>query len=121
MEILLSPDISSFDEKIQPLLKLISREIGKQKKRLGGDFAVAHAVVSRKSRDMCRELIGPDVTFIVMNLTKSCQKKRLEQRHGSGMGDDFPETLNKMFDAFEPAGDDEEGALNVMVDEDMSP
>ena len=47
MEILLSPDISSFDEKIQPLLKLISREIGKQKKRLGGNFAVAHAVVSR--------------------------------------------------------------------------
>ena len=75
----------------------------------------------RKSRDMCRELIGPDVTFIVMNLTKSCQKKRLEHRHGDGMGDDFPETLNKMFDAFEPAGEDEEGAHNVMVDEDMSP
>ena len=42
-----SSDGSSFDEKHQPLLKLISREIGKQKKRLGGDFAVAHAVVSR--------------------------------------------------------------------------
>ena len=47
MELLMSSDVSSFDEKIQPLLKLISREIVKQKKRLGGDFAVAHAVVSR--------------------------------------------------------------------------
>ena len=40
-------DLASFDEKMQPLLKLMSREIVKQKKRLGGDFAVAHAVVSR--------------------------------------------------------------------------
>ena len=39
--------VDTFDESIQPLLKLMSREILKQKKRLGGDIAVAHAVVSR--------------------------------------------------------------------------
>ena len=39
--------VDGFDEGMQPLLKLMSREILKQKKRLGGDFAVAHAVVSR--------------------------------------------------------------------------
>ena len=39
--------VDGFDEGMQPLLKLMSREIMKQKKRLGGDFAVAHAVVSR--------------------------------------------------------------------------
>ena len=32
------------------------REVTRQKKRLGGDFAVAHLVMSRKSRDLCRDL-----------------------------------------------------------------
>ena len=36
-----------FDDKMKPLLKIISKEIVKQRKRLGGDFAVAQAVVSR--------------------------------------------------------------------------
>ena len=31
------------------MLKIIGREIAKQQKRLGGDFAVAYAVVSRES------------------------------------------------------------------------
>ena len=34
----------------------ICREVTRQKKRLGGDFAVAHLVMSRKSRDLCRDL-----------------------------------------------------------------
>ena len=40
-------EIDTFDEKVRPMLKIMCREIAKQKKRLGGDFAVAHAVVSR--------------------------------------------------------------------------
>ena len=31
----------------RPVLRIISREVSKQKKRLGGDFAVAHAVSTR--------------------------------------------------------------------------
>ena len=44
---LIRGEFDGFDDGMQPLLKLMSREIIKQKKRLGGDFAVAHAVVSR--------------------------------------------------------------------------
>ena len=39
--------VDGFDDGMQEFLKLMSREVIKQKKRLGGDFAVAHAVVSR--------------------------------------------------------------------------
>ena len=39
--------IDTFDEKVRPLLKIMCREIAKQQKRLGGNMAVAHAVVSR--------------------------------------------------------------------------
>ena len=41
-------EVEGLDEKCFPLWKIISQEIGKQKKRLGGDFAVAQAVISRK-------------------------------------------------------------------------
>ena len=70
----------------------------------------------RKSRDLCRSIIGPDVTFIVLSLTKSCQMKRLAGREGGG-GEAL---FEKMLDLYEPAGEDEEGAVNVMISEDMS-
>ena len=40
-------EVSDFDKKMRPLLKIMCGEVAKQKRRLGGDFAVAHAVVSR--------------------------------------------------------------------------
>ena len=45
---LMKGEVDGFDDGMQPLLKMMSREIKRQKKRLGGDFAVAHAVVSRQ-------------------------------------------------------------------------
>ena len=44
---MMNGDIDKFDEKVRPLLNIMCREIAKQKKRLGGDMAVAHAIVSR--------------------------------------------------------------------------
>ena len=52
-----------------------------------------------------------------MNLTKSCIKKRLAGRHGEGGN---AERLTKMYDMYEPAGEDEEGAHNITITEDMS-
>ena len=72
----------------------------------------------RGGRQLCRDILGPDAYFIVMNLTKSCQKKRIEARHGSG---DMHTMLTKIFDLYEPAGEDEEGAYNVTITEDMTP
>ena len=55
-----------------------------------------------------------------MNLTKGCQEKRVRERHGDSAGGEFGSALAKMFDMYEPAGEDEEGACNVAVTEDMS-
>ena len=57
-----------------------------------------------------------------MNLTKSCQKKRIEARHGTDDSSGGIHTmLTKIFDLYEPAGEDEEGAYNVTITEDMTP
>ena len=51
MEEMWKGKIDTFDEKMRPLLKIMCREIAKQQKRLGGNMAVAHAVVSRWVRN----------------------------------------------------------------------
>ena len=79
-------------------------------------------MVDRTNRDLCREILGREnVFFVVMDLTKACQRRRLEARHGGGGGQEWAGVLGKMFDLFEPAGEDEEGACNVTVTEDMTP
>ena len=103
------------DSMFKPLLKIMCREVAKQHKRLGGDFAVAHLVLSRKSRDLCRAAC-PNVVFITLALTESCQQKRLEGRHAGQNADPF----KKLFQDFEPAGDEEENAYNVTISEDMT-
>ena len=58
--------------------------------------------------------------FIVLNMTKSCQEKRIEARHGGKANEGIERMLTKIFDIYEPAGEDEEGAHNVTITEDMS-
>ena len=47
MESMMAGDVDGFDDKMRPLLRIMCAEVARQKRRLGGDFAVAHAVVSR--------------------------------------------------------------------------
>ena len=56
-------------EKFKPFFSLISKNIGIQKARVGGNFAIAQAVQSRDQREHIRKTL-PDVVFIVMSLTK---------------------------------------------------
>ena len=63
-------------------------------------------------------LKGHDVVFIVLNLTKVCQEKRLEKRQGGG---GRTEALKKMYGLYEPAGEDEANCFNVAISEDTSP
>lgn len=104
------------DEKMKPFYKVMAEDITRQKERLGGTFAVAHAVAKRKSRDFLRQLIGPDLIFIVLDLTPECLMDRLKARHGEASSDVY----NHVLEIYEPAAEDEENALNVAVDSTMS-
>ena len=106
------------DETFQDMLPLLTEHVKQQRKRLGGDWSLAHALFSRAQREQAVELLDGDVVFIVLNMTQECQSKRLAQRHGdTGLNLDF---LDKMFKLYEPAGEDEKNAFNVTVTEDMS-
>lgn len=107
----------------------MARDIKRQKQRIGGgDWAVAQAVMSRYQRDQLKEKLGPDLVFIVLNMTQSCQEKRIKARHGIDDNDnDSPafdmikKMMTKMFDLYQPAGHDEANAYNVDIDEFMTP
>ena len=99
----------------------IANDILKQRQRIGGDWSIAFAVFSRKQRDIIRKILGPDVIFIVLNLTKDCTKKRLASRHGDGdVADKITNMLLEFHKFYEKAGEDEENAFNIMIEEDMN-
>ena len=104
-----------------PMLRMMCREVAGQKRRLGGDFAVAWLLLSRRMRDIAREAC-PDSVFVTLSMTEECLMKRVAARHpevvAAGMG--MPPPLAKVVSEYEPAGDDEENAYNIVVTEDMT-
>ena len=78
MQVSLTNGGKDWDKITAPLYKAMSDDIKKQKKRLGGDFAIAHAVNTRVGRDLIRKEMGDDVVFIVLNLTPACQEARIK-------------------------------------------
>ena len=63
-----------FFERSKPLYKRLIENVVKQKERLGGTFAVAHAIPIRKTREYMSEIAGADLIFIVMIITEMFTK-----------------------------------------------
>ena len=88
---------------------------------MGGDFAVAFAVSDRNSRDFVRAEMGPELVFLVLNLTKKCQAQRIEARHPGEDNKGVRDMLIQMHEHFAPAGEDEPNTFNIEIDETMTP
>ena len=105
---------------LQPMYDHMAADISKQNKRLGGKMAVAQAIYSRKQREAMGKIIGPECVFVVLNMSRECQKKRIIARHGEDMHENALAFLIKMAEMYEPAGEDEENAYNIEITEDMN-
>ena len=49
-EVFGAENFEGFDEAMRPLYTVMTKHVSLMKKKLGGDFAVAHAVATRTSR-----------------------------------------------------------------------
>ena len=78
-----SGDSEELKEKCLPMLHEMALDIERQHKRLGGNFAIAQAVFNRNQRDQIKKYLGPNLNFIVLNVSRECQSKRVLNRHGS--------------------------------------
>jgi len=107
-------------KKLFDLYTIMANDIAKERKRMGGDWAVAQAVPTRVLRDHIRTKLGPDLLFVVLHMTKEDQEKWIRARHGEaseGMND----YLSKAYDIYEPAAEDEPNTLGIRVTPEMTP
>ena len=58
--------------------------------------------------------------FVTLSLTEECLLKRVAARHPEVAGMGIPPPLARVISEYEPAGDDEENAYDVVVTEGMT-
>jgi gluconate kinase len=106
--------------KLLATYSMMAKDIAKERKRLGGDWAVAQALPTRALRDHMRKELGQDLIFVVLHMSKQHQEERIKARHGEEAGG-LNYYLLEAYKIYEPAAEDEPNALNVMVSPGMTP
>ena len=59
----------------------MAQDIGAEKKRIGGDFAVATVIITKEIRDKMREWLGPDLIFVHLEMSQEDRRARVLGRH----------------------------------------
>ena len=59
----------------------MAADIGSEKKRIGGDFAIAHVILFKEIRDKMREWLGPDLIFVQLEMSPEDRRARVLDRH----------------------------------------
>ena len=95
------------------------KDIINEQKRIGGDFAIAQAVPTREIREYCKTKFGDNFLFVVLHMSKEDQLGRIKARHGEDCSM-MVDMLTKIYDLYEPAGDDEKNAIHCLITKDMS-
>ena len=62
--------------------EILCDDIRRERERIGGDWAVAMVVHTRRMRDFFRSRLGPDLTFVVLDMDWEDVVERLRSRHG---------------------------------------
>ena len=106
-------------EKVCEFYRAMCKDIVNEQKRIGGDFAVAQAVPTRKFRDFIRTQCGDNFIFVVLHMSKEDQLARIRGRHGEE-GGALNDMLTNVYDLYEPAADDEKNALHCLITKDMT-
>ena len=105
-------------EKAAKFFIFMCKDIAREQKRIGGDFAIAHAVPTREFRDHIKDQLGEKIFFAVLHMNKEDQFARLKARHGEEF--EASEMMSKMYDLYEPAADDEHNAIHVLITKEMT-
>ena len=103
--------------------KYMSECVSYERRRIGGDWAVAQAVPTRRLRDVIRKNLGKDkVVFILIGLEPEATRKRLNIRHGeSEEGLALTDFCMKVNNFYELKAADEHDTYDVIVTNDMTP
>ena len=106
-------------EKLCNLYSMMAKDITKERKRLGGNWAVSNAVPTRKLRDHLRAKLGSKLIFVVIDMTKADYEAMVKKKHGEEAGTIIGYLL-KAYKVYEPARKDEPNTLDVKVTREMN-
>ena len=106
-------------DSIKELYSSMCKNIKRERSKIGGNWVIAQAVPFRWLRDHIKHELGPDLTFVVLNMKKDEQTKRILSRHG-GESNAVTDWLTLIFDKFEPMQEDEKNAIECLITNDMS-
>jgi len=109
-----------YNEKdLEESFQAMCEDIMRQKKRVGGDWAVACVLDYKKLRKLVRGWMGPQLQIVVLDMSLEEQMERVRKRHG---GDERVADLAKaIYDLSEPAGEEEPNTIDLKVSLDMTP
>ena len=114
------PDERSSLAYYEQLAKIVKHEWH----RIGGqNWLVSQCVPTRKSRELIKDII-PDCIFVTLTLSSEAQEQRLEKRLGHFLSEQkkgMMTMLTKAIDSFEPASEDEDRAVDVVITPDLDP
>jgi len=100
----------------------MAKDILKEKKKIGGSWVAAQAVPHRSHREVIRKVLGDQCIFVILKLSEETNAARLESRHAD-MDEETRKTMtdlmNGMHKMYEPAGEDEDNAVDVEIGPDM--
>ena len=104
----------SKQEVIVPFLKLLSKDIVSEKKKIGGNWLVTFPVPTRKMRDVIKKECN--ATFINLTVSEDTQRTRLSRRHAKEEdGTKKVDWLTSMYNSFEPVQADEKDAYELVI------
>ena len=105
-------------QNVKEFSKEMALNVLKHKNRLGGNFAVAFALPTRVLRESCKEVLGDQLIFVCLRLTKEANAKRIATRHADSDEETLKglmEYLNGIYDLYEDTQEDETNCVTVHI------
>ena len=105
-------------EQLNKYYQLMAGDISSEKKRIGGNWAIAHVLLTREIRENMRRWLGGDLVIVILTMSSEDRRERILQRHeGSTDAADLMDTFEKIM---EPIGEGEENTIQVNVTASMT-
>jgi len=105
----------------EPLLeyyRLMAADIASEKKRIGGDFAIAHVLLTADIRAEMRAQLGADLIIIVLTMSSADRRERILERHqGDTQSADMFDHFEKIMEGVQ---ENEPNTIELRVDSAMT-
>ena len=104
---------------IEEGVRMICRDIKKERTRIGGDWAVCCVLHTRKMREIVREELGKDLLIICLDMDLEGQMERIRSRHSGN--EKIVERMKTVYNLCQPPKPDEINTCKVKIDAGKNP